>query len=96
MTNFRMALLELLRQDEQGLDPQFLRDGVRLLAQELMDAVIDRELLREKVNLQDISTEDLAAQAGVRDILSRYFASIHSEVLAYPIRTRKPLLKCTG
>jgi len=40
MTNFRMALLDLLRKDEQGADPQFLRDGVRLLAQELMDAEV--------------------------------------------------------
>src|SRR3989442_10108154 len=40
MTNFRMALLDLLRKDEQGTDPQFLRDGVRLLAQELMDAEV--------------------------------------------------------
>jgi hypothetical protein len=47
-------------------------------------AVVDRELLREEVNLQDISTQDLAAQAGVRDTLSQYFAAIHSEVLAYP------------
>jgi transposase-like protein len=40
MTNFRMALLELLRKGEQGADPQFLRDGVRLLAQELMEAEV--------------------------------------------------------
>jgi transposase-like protein len=40
MTNFRMALLELLRKDEQGADPEFLRDGVRLLAQELMEAEV--------------------------------------------------------
>src|SRR5258708_9237796 len=40
MTNFRMALLDLLHKDEQGADPQFLRDGVRLLAQELMDAKV--------------------------------------------------------
>jgi transposase-like protein len=40
MTNFRMALLDLLRKDEQGSDPQFLRDGLRLLAQELMDAEV--------------------------------------------------------
>src|SRR5216683_5827461 len=40
MTNFRMALLDLLRKDEQGADPQFLRDGLRLLAQELMDAEV--------------------------------------------------------
>jgi transposase-like protein len=38
MTNFRMALLDLLRKDEQGTDPQFLRDGLRLLVQEQMDA----------------------------------------------------------
>jgi len=40
MTNFRMALLDLLCKDEQGRDPQFLRDGLRLLAQELMDAEV--------------------------------------------------------
>lgn len=40
MTNFRMALLDLLRKDEQGTDPQFLRDGLRLLTQELMDAEV--------------------------------------------------------
>ncbi len=40
MTNFRMALLDLLRKDEQGADPQFLRDGLRLLTQELMEAEV--------------------------------------------------------
>ena len=38
MTNFRMALLDLLGKAEQGVGPTFLRDGLRLLAQELMDA----------------------------------------------------------
>ncbi len=38
MANIRMTLLDLLNKDEQGADPSFLRDGVRLLAQELMDA----------------------------------------------------------
>ncbi|HEY8802464.1 MAG TPA: IS256 family transposase, partial [Candidatus Dormibacteraeota bacterium] len=38
MANLRMTLLDLLNKDEQGADPGFLRDGVRLLAQELMDA----------------------------------------------------------
>ncbi|MBJ7601771.1 MAG: IS256 family transposase, partial [Candidatus Dormibacteraeota bacterium] len=37
MANLRMTLLDLLNKDEQGADPSFLRDGVRLLAQELMD-----------------------------------------------------------
>ena len=32
MANIRMTLLELLNKDEQGADPGFLRDGVRLLA----------------------------------------------------------------
>jgi hypothetical protein len=32
MTNFRMALLDLLRKDEQGADPQFLRDGLQQVA----------------------------------------------------------------
>ena len=40
MTNFRMALLDLLGKAEQGVDPTFLRDGLRLLAQELMDAEV--------------------------------------------------------
>jgi hypothetical protein len=33
MTNFR-TLLDLLRKDDQGADPQFLRDGIQLLAPE--------------------------------------------------------------
>jgi putative transposase len=40
MANLRMTLLDLLNKDEQGADPNFLRDGVRLLAQELMDAEV--------------------------------------------------------
>jgi len=35
-----MTLLDLLNKSEQGADPNFLRDGVRLLAQELMDAEV--------------------------------------------------------
>jgi transposase-like protein len=35
-----MTLLDLLNKEEQGADPSFLRDGVRLLAQELMDAEV--------------------------------------------------------
>jgi hypothetical protein len=30
MANLRMTLLDLLNKDEQGADPGFLRDGVRL------------------------------------------------------------------
>ena len=40
MANLRMTLLDLLNKEEQGADPGFLRDGVRLLAQELMDAEV--------------------------------------------------------
>ena len=40
MASLRMTLLDLLNKDEQGADPGFLRDGVRLLAQELMDAEV--------------------------------------------------------
>jgi hypothetical protein len=40
MANIRMTLLDLLNKDEQGADPGFLRDRVRLLAQELMDAEV--------------------------------------------------------
>jgi len=35
-----MTLLDLLNKSEQGADPNFLRDGVRLLAQELMEAEV--------------------------------------------------------
>jgi hypothetical protein len=40
MANLRMTLLNLLNKDEQSADPSFLRDGVRLLAKELMDAEV--------------------------------------------------------
>ncbi len=40
MADLRMTLLDLLNKEEQGADPSFLRDGVRLLAQELMDAEV--------------------------------------------------------
>jgi len=40
MADFRMTLLDLLNKSEQGADPTFLRDGVKLLAQELMDAEV--------------------------------------------------------
>src|SRR6059058_2557614 len=40
MASPRMTLLDLLNKSEQGADPNFLRDGVRLLAQELMDAEV--------------------------------------------------------
>ncbi len=33
-------MLDLLNKSEQGADPNFLRDGVQLLAQELMDAEV--------------------------------------------------------
>ncbi len=40
MANLRMTLLELLNKAEQGADPSFLRDGLRLLVQELMEAEV--------------------------------------------------------
>ena len=40
MANPRMTLLDLLNKAEQGADPDFLRDGFKLLAQELMDAEV--------------------------------------------------------
>jgi transposase-like protein len=43
MTNFRMALLDLLRKDKQGANPQFLRDGLRL-PQELMEADVTKAI----------------------------------------------------
>jgi transposase-like protein len=41
--DFRMALEELLRKAELN-DPDFLRDGVRVLAQELMDREVSQHL----------------------------------------------------
>jgi transposase-like protein len=40
MANPRMTLLDLLSKEEQGADAEFLRDGLKLLAQELMDAEV--------------------------------------------------------
>ena len=40
MADPRMTLLDLLAKSEQGVDPTFLRDGLKLLAQELMDAEV--------------------------------------------------------
>ena len=40
MANPRMSLLQLLDKAEAGADPEFLRDGLRLLVQELMDAEV--------------------------------------------------------
>src|SRR6266849_1282640 len=40
MANPRMTLLDLLNKAERGADPDFLRDGLKLLAQELMDAEV--------------------------------------------------------
>src|ERR1700694_5273190 len=40
MTNSRMSLLQLLDKAEAGADPEFLRDGLRLLAQELMETEV--------------------------------------------------------
>lgn len=40
MANPRLTLLDLISKAEQGADPDFLRDGLKLLAQELMDAEV--------------------------------------------------------
>ena len=40
MANPRMTLLDLLSKAQQGADAEFLRDGLKLLAQELMDAEV--------------------------------------------------------
>jgi transposase-like protein len=40
MADPRMTLLDLLAKTEQGVDPSFLRDGLKLLAQELMEAEV--------------------------------------------------------
>ncbi len=37
-----MTLVDLLSKAEQGADPEFLRDGLKLLAQELMDVEVTR------------------------------------------------------
>ena len=40
MADPRMTLLDLLAKTEQGVDPTFLRDGLKLLTQELMEAEV--------------------------------------------------------
>jgi len=40
MADPRVTLLDLLAKCDQGADPTFLRDGLKLLAQELMDAEV--------------------------------------------------------
>jgi transposase-like protein len=40
MANPRMSLLQLLDKAEAGADPEFLRDGLRLLVQELMETEV--------------------------------------------------------
>jgi transposase-like protein len=40
MANPKMTLLDLLNKSEPGADPEFLRDGLKLLAQELMEAEV--------------------------------------------------------
>ena len=40
MANPRMTLLDLLSKAQQGADAEFLRDGLKLLAQEVMDAEV--------------------------------------------------------
>jgi transposase-like protein len=40
MADPRMTLLDLLAKCDQGVDPTFLRDGLKLLAQELMEAEV--------------------------------------------------------
>jgi hypothetical protein len=42
MADPRMTLLDLLAKSEQAVDPSFMRDGLELLAQELMDAEVTK------------------------------------------------------
>jgi putative transposase len=44
----RMALSELLRKAEAAADPDFLRDGVKLLAEELMELEVSQQLGAER------------------------------------------------
>ena len=64
MANLRMTLLDLLNKEEQGADPNFLRDGVRLLAQELMEAEVS-ELTG--ADLHERSQSRLAYRNGYRE-----------------------------
>jgi len=46
--DFRMALTNLLRKAEMAGDVDFLRDGVRILGQTLMDLEVSQHLRAEK------------------------------------------------
>src|SRR3990172_5600212 len=46
--DLRMALMELIRKAGMEKDPSFLRDGVRVLSQALMELEVDQHLGAEK------------------------------------------------
>jgi putative transposase len=50
--------------DEQGAEPQFLRDGLRLLAQELMDAEVTEAIAAAPYERTD---KRVTSRNGVRD-----------------------------
>jgi hypothetical protein len=52
MANLRMTLLDLLNESEQGADPNFLRDGVQLLAPELMGRPVTEHRLSRPSGLR--------------------------------------------
>ncbi len=74
MANLRMTLLDLLNQDEQGADPSFLGDGVRLLAQELMDAEVTQ------LTGAGLHERGAAARSGPRTHSSASTAKSHGEL----------------
>jgi transposase-like protein len=60
-----MTLLDLLNKSEQGADPNFLRDGVQLLAQELMDAEVADLVGAEPHRRTDGGVNRQAARSGL-------------------------------
>src|SRR5215467_7394971 len=96
MANPRMTLLDLLSKAEQGADPDFLRDGLKLLAQELMDAEVTQLV---GAGLHERSDSRLTYRNGYRerdwDTPSRHYRARHpqaaeGELLPEPARAAAP------
>jgi hypothetical protein len=88
MASLRMTLLDLLNKSEQGWDPNFLRDGVQLLAQELMLSVVQEAYIH---GVSTRAVDNLAEALGIKSIskdqVSRICKELDAQVHAF--RTRR-------
>ena len=83
MANPRMSLLQLLDKAEAGADPEFLRDGLRLLAQELMETEVT-QLVGAQPGALHAQCSELGSQAGPADGHARSLPSPTATAPARP------------